>query len=409
MKVIYFHQHFSTPAGSAGTRSYEFARGLIESGHDVLMVCGSYAGGATELSGAFRNGVRTGAVDGINIVEFELPYSNRDGFVRRVLTFLKYAWRSVRMALHEDYDVIFATSTPLTASIPGIAAALFRRKPFVFEVRDLWPELPREMGVITNPIILWLMSVLEWISYRTATACIGLAPGIVAGIERLGVAPERIHFIPNGCDLDFFSAEASEGGGRPAGVGQDDFVAVFAGTHGIANGLDAVLDVAQELQKRGRSDIKLVLVGDGGLKPKLIERATRAGLANCVFLPGMPKARLARLFADSDAGLMLLANVPAFYFGTSPNKFFDYISAGLPVITNYPGWIAQLLSENACGIAVPPEDPGRFADALETMANDRALRLSMRRNGRALAEREFDRVKLAKEFQGVLIQAARRA
>ena len=179
MNVLYFHQHFSTRSGSAGTRSYEFARCLIERGHRVTMVCGSYGAGVTGLSAPFENGARSGNVDGIDIIELELPYSNRDSFLRRVLTFVKFALRGIWIAITRECDVVFATSTPLTAGLPGIAASLLRRKPFVFEVRDLWPELPREMGVITNPVVLWLMSVLEWMSYHTATRCIGLAPGVV--------------------------------------------------------------------------------------------------------------------------------------------------------------------------------------------------------------------------------------
>ena len=152
MKLLYFHQHFTTPKGASGTRSYEFARRLIARGHEVTMVCGSYGTGDTGLTGEYRKGRRSGTVDGIRVIELHLPYSNADSFLKRSVTFLKFAARSVSIALSESYDLLFATSTPLTAAIPGIVARPIRRKPFVFEVRDLWPELPREMGVITNPV-----------------------------------------------------------------------------------------------------------------------------------------------------------------------------------------------------------------------------------------------------------------
>jgi glycosyltransferase involved in cell wall biosynthesis len=404
MNVLYFHQHFSTRSGSTGTRSYEFARCLIARGNQVTMVCGSYGGGVTGLASPFQNGARSGNVDGIDVIELELPYSNRDGFLRRVLTFIKFALRGIWIALTRDYDVVFATSTPLTACLPGIAASLLRRKPFVFEVRDLWPELPREMGAITNPIVLWLMSILEWTSYHTATLCIGLAPGIVDGIARRGIPRERIAFIPNGCDLDVFN-ETVVGPWRPEQVRQDDLMAVFTGTHGIANGLDAVLDAAGELLRRGRTDIKLVMVGDGGTKQTLVDRAAREGLKNCVFVPPVPKQRLAGLLDSADVGLMILANVPAFYFGTSPNKFFDYISAGVPILNNYPGWVAGLIEDNRCGVVVPP-DPSAFADALERLADSRSDLAMMGRNGRTLAERDFDRRQLANRFVAVLERAA---
>ncbi|MGL4497178.1 MAG: glycosyltransferase family 4 protein, partial [Beijerinckiaceae bacterium] len=325
MKILYFHQHFGTPAGSGGTRSYEFARRLIQRGHSVTMVCGSYSGAATGLAGPFTGGARRGSVEGIDIIELELPYSNADGFLRRTTTFRRFALRSVGLALRQPADLVFATSTPLTAGIPGIAAALLRRKPFVFEVRDLWPELPREMGVITNPVVLGLMSALEWASYKSATLCIGLAPGIVDGITRRGIPPARVRLVPNAADLDLFGASADEPW-RPEGVGPDDLMAVFTGTHGIANGVEAILDAAAELKRRGRGDIKLVMIGQGKLKPALMARAAAEGLDACVFCDPVPKRRLSGLMRAADAGLMVLANVPAFYFGTSPNKFFDYIA-----------------------------------------------------------------------------------
>lgn len=398
MKVIYFHQHFSTPKGSAGIRSYEMARRLLARGHQVTMVCGSYGGGETGLSQSFLDGRRRGVVDGIDIIEFDLAYSNADGFVKRGLTFVKFALRSIGLAFTEKYDVLFATTTPLTAGIPGIFARWLRGKPFVFEVRDLWPELPRAMGVIRNPLVLWAMDVLEWASYRSAHRLVGLSPGIVEGIAHHGVPRDSITSVPNGCDLAIFAGQVEPW--RPAQVRESDLMAVFAGTHGMANGLDAVLNAAAELKRRGRDDIKLVLIGQGKLKPGLQARAAREGLDNVVFHDPVNKAKLAGLMAATDLGLQILADVPAFYYGTSPNKFFDYIAAGLPVLNNYPGWLAEIITEQRCGFAVPPDNPVAFADALEQAAADRDALKAMGQRGRALAETQFDRIKLADLWVG---------
>lgn len=393
MKVIYFHQHFSTPKGSAGIRSYEMARRLVAHGHQVTMVCGSYGGGETGLTQPFESGRRCGTVDSIDIIEFDLAYSNTDGFVKRAGTFLKFALRSIGLAFTEKYDVLFATTTPLTAGIPGIFARWLRGKPFVFEVRDLWPELPKAMGVIKNPLVLGAMSALEWVSYRSAHRVIGLSPGIVEGIAHRGVARERIAMVPNGCDLGIFAGDVEPW--RPEGISPSDLMAVFAGTHGMANGLDAVLNAAAELKRRGRDDIKLLLIGQGKLKADLQAWAARDGLDNVVFHDPVNKIKLAGLMAATDLGLQILADVPAFYYGTSPNKFFDYIAAGLPVLNNYPGWLAEMISEHRCGFAVPPDNPVAFADALEQAAVDRDALKAMGQRGRALAETHFDRIKLA--------------
>lgn len=396
MKILYFHQHFNTPSGIVGIRSYQMAKALINKGHDVTIVCGSYEGGKTGLNIPFVRGRRRGMVEGIEIIELDLAYSNADGFVKRAFTFLKFALRSIGLALTEKYDVLFATTTPLTAGIPGIFARWLRGKPFVFEVRDLWPELPRAMGVIRNPLVLSAMSVLEWVSYRSAHRLIGLSPGIVKGISARGVRSERIAMVPNGCDLDIFSVQVKPW--RPAEVRSSDLLALFAGTHGLANGLGAVLDAAAELKRRGREDIKLLLIGQGKLKKVLQARAQREGLDNVVFYEAVNKMRLAGLMAETDIGLQVLANVPAFYYGTSPNKFFDYIASGLPVLNNYPGWLSEMIKEHRCGFVVLPDSPSAFANALENAASDRSALRAMGENGRALATTKFDRVQLSTQW-----------
>ena len=187
MKVIYFHQYFSTPLGSAGTRSFYFARALVESGHHVQMVCLRDARTNTGLNKAFRHGKRAGFVEGIEVIEFDIPYSNYAGLLERAVIFIRYSWQSLLLVLFSDADLVFATTTPLSAGIPGIFARWLRGIPFVFEVRDLWPDLPRAMGVLQNPFVLSALSALEWVSYHSADACIGLAPGICKGIAERGV------------------------------------------------------------------------------------------------------------------------------------------------------------------------------------------------------------------------------
>ena len=396
MNILYLHQHFSTPNGSVGIRSYEMAQRLLKHGHQVTMVCGSYGGGETGLSSDFIKGSREGVVDGIHIIEFDLAYSNSDGLVKRTGTFLKFAIKSIGIALTHKYDVVFATTTPLTAGIPGIFARWLRGKPFVFEVRDLWPELPKEMGVITNPLVLAAMSALEWCSYRSAHRCIGLSPGIVEGIKKRGVKASKVEIVPNGCDLTIFADEVTAW--RPDGVADNDLMAVFTGTHGQANGLDAALNAAVELKKRGRDDIKLVLVGQGKLKESLQTRAKQEGLDNVIFHPPVNKSKLAELMKGADIGLQLLANIPAFYYGTSPNKFFDYISAGLPVLNNYPGWLAGMINDNNCGYAIEPDNAQAFADALINAADNKELLPEMGDNALALAKRDFNRHNLADKW-----------
>lgn len=397
MKILYLHQYFSTPRTAGGTRSYEMAQHLISRGHKVIMVCVHNEKTELELSGDTLYSARCGIVDGIQVIQFNLTYSNYLSMVTRTWLFLRYALSSVKLALRIDYDLIFATSTPLTAGIPGIFARWLRNKPFVFEVRDLWPELPRAMGAVKNPFVLASMSILEWVTYRAATACIALSPGIKEGIARRSPKGRKIAMIPNGCDLDLFRPGCRAELALP-GIGSKDCVAVFTGAHGMANGLDAVLDAAHELLQRRRNDIVLVFIGDGKLKPYLMQRAHSEGLHNCRFFDPIPKNKLSRIVSCCDIGLMILDDVPAFYYGTSPNKFFDYISAGLPVVNNYPGWLADMIHKHHCGEAVPPRNPKAFADGLCKLADDIDLHQVYSRNSRQLAEQLFSRERLAAEF-----------
>jgi len=410
VKVLYYHQYFSTPDGAAGTRSYALARSLVEAGHQVQMVCLRDARTHTGLSGPFAKGQRLGLVDGIEVVEFDLPYSNHAGLLERALVFLRYSWQSLQLALRSNADLLFATTTPLTAGIPGIAARWLRGTPFVFEVRDLWPELPRAMGVVRNPLVLAALSALEWLSYYSADACIGLAPGICEGIAERGISPSRISSIPNSCDLELFQP-LPQGvpkqphliGGLHQRLSPSSFVAAFTGAHGLANGLDAVLDAAAVLKRLGRSDIQLLFIGDGRCKPDLERRVAAEGLSNCHFLPPIPKPKLAQTLPQSvHVGLMVLDDIPAFYRGTSPNKFFDYLACGLPVVNNYPGWLAELISEQQLGIPVSPRDPAAFAAALIRLADQPALVSTMGTNARALAESRFSRLVLADQWRHVL-------
>ncbi len=410
MKILYFHQHFSTTGGATGTRSYEFARKLIEKGHDVTMVCGSFAIGKTGLEGMPVKGIRKGRVDGINVIEIALPYSNYDSLVKRSIVFLRYSFKSVQISLTQDHDLLFATSTPLTAAVPGVVTKLFKPwKKFVFEVRDLWPELPEAMGVVKNPLLLFMMSFLEKAAYLTMNGGIALSPGIKEGMKKRSPENKRIVMIPNGCDIDLFKPSGFQAKATRTKLSEldsridpGDFIAVYTGAHGIANGLDNVLDAAAVMKQRQMDHIKILFIGDGKLKPGLMKRAEKEGLSNCIFIDPVPKKNLVELMDEADLGLMILDDIPAFYYGTSPNKFFDYISMGLPVLINHPGWLADMISENCLGKAVLPKDPEAFSRALHQFSKDRQHLQETGKNARKFAQQQFNRNKLANEFVNFL-------
>ncbi len=389
MRILYFHFYYSTKQGTTGTRSYHMAKALARRGHEVTIACASWNQSDTGLSGDVVDGMRRGKVEDFDVIEFVIPYDQSFGPKKRLQSWLMFAKATVRLAKKNDYDLLFGTSTPLTVAIPGIFTKKSRgMRPFVLEIRDLWPELPKALGY-SNPLGLGGMNWLEKAAYKAATAGVGLSPGIVEGMTRGGMKRDTIAMIPNGCDLETFQPATGPKKFDLPGVNEGDFVALFTGTHGKANGLSAMLNAAAELKKRGEDKIKLVFIGKGGEKDALVKRAKDEGLDNCLFHDAIPKVQLAKLCAHADVGLMILANVPGFYYGTSPNKFFDYLASGLPILVNYPGWMADMVKEHQLGAAVEPDNAVAVVDALLSLRDDSDL-AQYGKNARILGESQFD-------------------
>lgn len=400
MHIAYIHQHFSTTRGATGTRSYEMSQRLLRAGHQVTVICGAYEAGDQRVDS--RQRMTQCDIDGIRVLRIAEPYANRMGFARRVLAFGRFARTATQVVTKLDADLVFASSTPLTVGIPGMKGAKHLGVPFVFEVRDLWPELAIALGVLKNPLLKWYTRRLERTIYHASDRIIALAPGIKEGICRTGYPPDRVAMIPNSCDLDLFQPSDEELV-DPRFGSPGEFRLVFTGAHGLANGLDAVLDAAIDLKRRRVKGIRFVFIGDGGQRTSLMRRSHEAGIDFMVtWVSSIPKTELAHLLPKMDVGMMILKNVPSFYYGTSPNKFFDYIASGLPVLNNYPGWIAETIERNRCGVVVQPDDPHSFADAVVRLRAERDELGEMGRQARRLAESQFSRDLLGDQLLAVL-------
>jgi len=378
MHILYLHQHFSTPNGSTATRSFAFARALVARGHRVTLATGRYQGAETELAGAFRKGRREGRVAGFQVVEFDIPYANAMGVAARGAAFLRYAMVATRLVFRVKPDVIIASSTPLTVALPALLAKGLRDIPFMFEIRDPWPELPRAMGVLPTPLSPIFESVAN-LACRQAAAVVALSEGMAETARARGTDPARVQVIGNGCG---------------------EVLALYAGAHGRANGLGVVVEAARLLAARGETRLRILLVGEGAEKTALIQQA--AGLPNLTFLPPMPKRDVARLFAGSQIALHILADCPAFAEWTAPNKLMDGLAAGRPVISTAPGQVARLLADGGCGIAVPPGDAVGLAAALTSLVEDPARRAAAGAAARSLAMRQHDRRLLAARFTALV-------
>jgi glycosyltransferase involved in cell wall biosynthesis len=403
LRILYLHQHFSTPAGATATRSHALALALAARGHAVTLACGQYAGAETGLSQQFRFGRRQGALGPLRLVEYAIPCGNAQPLAARAGAFLRYAGRAAALALGHQWDLVIASSTPLTVALPALLARRLRGTPFLFEMRDPWPELPRAMGVGT-PALWWGMDRLADAACRHAAAVVALSDGMAATALAHGAAPDRVAVVPNGCDLALFGPHIAPW--RPDVARPWEALAVYAGAHGVANGLDQLLDAAGALHRLGEHRVRLLLVGEGSEKPRLQARAAAEGLANLSFLDPLPKTRLAALLAGCQVALHCLAPQPAFGEYTAPNKLMDALAAGLPVVTNVPGHAARVVAEGPCGIAVAPNDAAALASALAQLAAHSTRRQAMGEAARRQAVRRWDRRLLADRFCAVAEAAA---
>jgi glycosyltransferase involved in cell wall biosynthesis len=411
MHILYIHQHFATPAGSTGTRSYEFARRWVKAGHKVTLIAGRYdIGGLQVDKGLYQKQ----NIEGINVVVVGTKYSNKQSYLRRVTSFLSFCLLSIYVGLRtKSVDVVYASSTPLTVGIPALVIKWTKHIPFIFEVRDQWPEIPIELGIITNRFLIKILLWLEKTIYRNCSSLIALSPGQADGIKAVltpdsrnrGPSEEKpITVIPNSCDIDLFRPDIDGSAVRQRMGWGNKFVLLHTGAMGKVNGLDFVIDAAERLKEH--SDIMFVLIGDGNQKPSLESRVKKLGLTNVEILPSVPKQQLPEILAASDVALVIIANYPIIEHNCA-NKFFDSLTAGKPVLLNYSGWQRNVLEDNQAGLGCTLCNLDEFVEKVQYL-NSHAQQLEkMGQNARQVAIKEFNRDNLAKQALAAISSIAK--
>lgn len=398
MKIIYLHQYFNTPEMSGGTRSYEMARRMVAAGHEVHMVT-SFRDKSSKHNDWFMT-----EEAGICVHWYPVPYSNHMNFLQRIKAFFSFAFAARKKACALQGDVVFATSTPLTIAIPAVAAARKSKIPMVFEVRDLWPEMPIAMGALKNPVLKWAARKLEHWAYRNSEAVVALSPGMKEGVVNAGYPENRVAVIPNSSDNIEFKSNLAAGlkfrnerewlGDRP--------LLVYTGTFGKVNGVHFMVDLAKELKKL-QSEIRILLVGDGAEKSLIIKKAKKLEVwqDNFFIEDAKPKKEIPALLSAATMASALFIDLPEMR-PNSANKFFDALASGTPVLLNYGGWMHDLVVRHGCGLAMWRQPIEIVAQELHTKMNDREWLEQASISARNLAEVEFDRDKLAQQLIQVL-------
>ena len=402
MHVLLIHQAFVTTGEAGGTRHIEFARRLAERGHRVTIITSpvSYLSGESSLTGHFLWKKEQWA-ENIEIRYCWTSSGMHKGFVPRLLAFFSFMFSSFFCALNVKHaDLIWGTSPNLFQAWTAWLSARLKRKPFLLEIRDLWPEFAVAMGALTNPLLIRMSQWLERFLYNHADRIIVNSPGFIPYIRDIcGKTPD---LVPNGADEEMFAGADGTAFREQYGL-KDDFVVMYSGAHGPANDLETVLNAADML--RDEAGIRFVFVGSGKDKPRLEALSAERRLGNVLFVPPVPKEQIAFVMAAEDAGLAILKRLDMFKT-TYPNKVFDIMACGDPVICQIDGVIRDVVEENRAGVFVEPGDARALAETVLRLSVDPEGCRVMGENGRKAVMEKFNRdaaaVQLEKIFKEVV-------
>jgi glycosyltransferase involved in cell wall biosynthesis len=403
MRIVYIHQYYCNPAMAGGIRSYEQARRLVARGHTVHVITTDITPGKRSL------GWRSTEDDGVIVHWYSVPYSNEMSFARRIRAFAEFMVLATAKAAALKADLVFATSTPLTVAVPGVLAAKLRRAPFVFEVRDLWPEVPIEMGALRNPLARRLAGALAGFAYRNAEEVVALSPGMAAGVRARRPAT-RVEVIPNAADLDLFAVDPEAVrrfrdahrwlGDRP--------LIVYTGALGMVNGVDYLIRAARRMREVD-PDVQVLIVGHGREWADTERLAAEYGLLDTTvrMWPKVPKSELPVILGAATLSTSFVRPIRALW-DNSANKFFDALAAGRPIAVNYGGWQADLLHETGAGLVLDPYDAESAGDLMAVRVRDDVWLKEAREAAHTLAVERFSRDLLFERFEAVLNRSAGR-
>ena len=396
MNILYIHQYFISPAEPGGTRSYWISQDLIRRGHHVTMITSTN-----------KNNPAPGRknVDGIDVVYVKNDYSNYMSAPRKVFSFLNFIRLAIQAAKKEkEVDLVYATSTPLTIGYIAMRLKAVRGWKYVFEVRDLWPEFPIEVGAIKNPLAIRYLKGLERRIYEKSEFVVALSPGMQDGVIAAGTPAAKTAMIPNMSKPDkFFPHAVNMEIVNRFGIDLNKFNVIHFGAMGRANGLEYIIDAAKALKDKGDTSICFLFLGDGATCPRLKQLTQEYSLDNVKFLGNHKMDIVSEVVNSCDASITTFLNLPILKTN-SPNKLFDSLSAGKPIIVNSAGWTKDLVEKEDCGFFVDPEKPGELAAKLLEVKDDAALLSRWSDHARRLSLEVFDKDILSAKVADILEQ-----
>jgi len=385
VKVLILHQHFKAPETGGAIRSYYLAKALVDVGIETIVITASN-----------EKKYKIESIEGIQVHYLPIAYDNRFGFTARSYSFLRYAWGVIRVASQfKDVNYCYAISVPLTVGLAAMWMKTRRGIPYIFEVGDLWPEAPIQLGFVKNFIFQQALFAMEKSIYQSADLIVALSPSIKSAIEKK-VPGKRVHMIPNMADTDFYRPELKQPSIEEKYNVKNKFVVSYIGAIGVANGLDYFMECANTCRK-AELPIQFLLCGDGALLDRLRGNASHLGLENLSFIDFTNRKGIHEILNITDAAFVCYKNVPVLETG-SPNKYFDGLAAGKLIVINFGGWIRNEIEETRCGIYVDPLQPNDFAKKIKPFVSDQKLLLQYQEASRALGEKKYSRKSLSATF-----------
>jgi glycosyltransferase involved in cell wall biosynthesis len=393
MHILIIHQAFASINEPGGTRHHEFARLLTGRGHKVTVI----ASPISYITGGHTHQVNS-EMEGVTILRAAVYDAHHKSFVHRIFAFFSFMFSSFWIGLGvKNVDLVWGTSPPIFQGVTAWALARIKGAKFLFEVRDLWPQFAIAVGVLKNPILIALSEWLEKFLYRHADRVMVNSPGFLEPV--LGRGAKRVDLIPNGADPSMFDPADSGAAFRQSNQLENKFVALYAGAHGMSNDLQVVLESARLLADE--KNIQIVLLGDGKEKPALMAQSKEMNLSNVTFLPSVPKTEMASALAGADACIAILKPLDE-YKTTYPNKVFDYMAAGRPVVLAIDGVIRDVVDAAGCGIFAAPGNAQEIADAIRKLAADVQKSRMMGLSGRRYLEENFSRAVIGEKLINLL-------
>lgn len=386
MKIIYLHQYFNTNEMPGSTRSFELSKRLVENGHKVYLITSKRDDYQLQKNGWTKE-------NGINVYWTPVSYSNKMGYLRRIFSFLLYSIKSLKITLSIDADIIYATSTPLTIAIPAIIYSRIKAKPMIFEVRDLWPEIPIAVGALKSPFTRFLALYLEKLAYKNSKKIIALSDGMRSGIIKKGYPVKKINVITN---LSNTRAYEEMDKAKDLGIKINNYfpepldkLVIYTGAFGHVNDVKYLIKIAGVL-KNINNKIKFIIAGEGVEQQNIYSISKELGvLDSSVFIiDPLEKAKIPLLYSKASIVTSLFINLEELW-NNSANKFFDGLAAGKPIMINYSGWQRSLLEEYNAGFYVPFDDHLKGAEILDKIVNNNELSKNMGYSAKKLANQHF--------------------